>query len=326
MIVPDYWAEARKQHRAAARSYTVRRFGWSMRSPDDAVAMAERRAEEALGRLLAGEPLRRREPKVPYNGADGVPIREEVLARHGDEVITRNAYGARCLNTPDALFADVDFEPASELKPILATLALLALASAWAGASQGSWLLGLGLLIASLFLCAPIARTLRRLALAAQGGAAALARRRLTGFLAAHPKWHVRVYRTPGGLRLLATHRPFDPAEPEVAAFFRAVAADPIYTRMCLNQRCFRARLSAKPWRIGIDSHMRPRPGIWPVAPEHAALRGDWVAGYEARAARFASCRYVESLGSGVIHPRIQSVIDLHDRASRSNEANAPIA
>ncbi len=326
MIVPDHWAEARKQHRAAARQITVRRFGWSTLSAEDARAMAERRAEEALARLVAGETLHRREPRVPYNGADGVPIREEVLARHGDEVITRNAYGARCLNSPNALFADVDFEPSSRIKPILGTLALLVLVSVVAGVSQGSWLLGLGLVIASALLSAPIARTLQKLGVAAQGGADALARRRLTNFIATHPDWNVRVYRTPGGLRLLATHRPYDPKEPEVSEFFRSVAVDPVYARMCLNQNCFRARLTAKPWRIGLASHMRPRPGVWPVAPERLSLRTSWVSEYESRALPFASCRFVESLGSGVVHLRIQPVIELHDRESRSNDATAEIA
>ncbi len=125
MIVPDHWAEARRQHREPGRQVTVRRFGWSATSAEAAQAMADQRAEEALRRLLAGEKLARREPKVPYNGAAGVPIREEVLARHGEEVVTRNAYGARCLNSPAALFADVDFAPAVGIKAVLATFAVL---------------------------------------------------------------------------------------------------------------------------------------------------------------------------------------------------------
>ena len=326
MIVPDHWAEARKQVRAAARQITVRRFGWSSVSADDALAMAERRAQEALARIVAGETLLRREPKVPYNGADGIPIREEILARHGDEVITRNAYGARCLNSPAALFADVDFENPSAHKLILGTLAILMVASVSTGIYLGNGRVGLGLLVASLLLCAPIALALRRLGVAAQSGAEALARRRLATFMAAHANWNVRVYRTPGGLRLLATHRPYDPGEPEVDEFFRCVAVDPIYARMCLHQQCFRARLTAKPWRIGVASHMRPRPGVWPVDPERLASRNSWILDYESRASQFASCRFVESLGSGAIHPRIQPVIDLHDRESRCNDAAASIA
>ena len=326
MIVPDHWAEARKQHRGAVRQITVRRFGWSMVSADEALAMAERRAEEALGRVVAGDTLPRREPKVPYNGADGVPIREEVLARHGDEVITRNAYGARCLNSPTALFADVDFEPSSLLTPTVGTLAVLAMAAVWAGISMGSWRLGFGLVVAALVLSVPVARVLTWLSVVAQGGAEAQARRRLATFLAKRSDWNVRVYRTPAGLRLLVTHRPFDPIEPEVSEFFRDVGVDPLYARMCLNQKCFRARLSAKPWRIGVPSHMRPRPGVWPVAPERRSMRSSWVTEYESRALQFAACRFVESLGSGVVHRTIQAVIDLHDHESRANDGMAPIA
>lgn len=326
MIVPDHWAEARRQHRAATGQITVRRFGWSADSAEAARAMAERRAEEALARLIAGENLPRREPKVPYNGAEGVPIREEVLARHGEEVITRNAYGARCLNSPCALFADVDFESRPGMKPVLAAFGVLALAAALIGLYQGSVLLGLLLLVVSVVLSAPMATLLRRVGARAQGDADTRARRRLATFLASRPEWNVRIYRTPAGLRLLATHRPFNPGETDVAEFFRAVETDPVYVRMCLNQHCFRARLSAKPWRIGLPSHLRPRPGVWPVAPEHMTRRNAWIAEYEARAAKFAACRYVESLGSGTVDRRLKAVIDLHDRESRANDAGSPVA
>ena len=70
MIVPDHWAEARRQHRARGRQVTVRRFGWSETDPAAAQAMADARADEALARVLAGEKLARREPKRAYNGAD----------------------------------------------------------------------------------------------------------------------------------------------------------------------------------------------------------------------------------------------------------------
>ena len=109
MIVPTYWAESRLRRRTHARQVTVRRFGWSDVSQADAQANADERAQEALDRLRSGEKLPRREPKVAYNGAIGVPIREEIVERHGETVVTRNSYGALCLNTPNVLFADVDF-------------------------------------------------------------------------------------------------------------------------------------------------------------------------------------------------------------------------
>lgn len=288
--------------------------------------MADQRADEALRLLISGQELLRREPKVPYNGAAGVPIREEVLARHGGDVITRNAYGAQCLNSPNALFADVDFQTPTAFKPMVATFAVLALLSACLAVWRGSWGWGVGLGIASLFAAAPLTALLRRRGAAAQGGAEARARARLTTFLSTRPDWNVRIYQTPAGLRLLATHRPYAPSDPEVEAFFRAVKADPLYVRMCLNQQCFRARLTAKPWRIGIAAHMQPRPGVWPVAPERMAQRDAWIAAYESRAQQFAACRYLASVGNGAVHLQLQPVIALHDLACRANVGNMALA
>lgn len=288
--------------------------------------MAAQRADEALTRVLAGERLDRRERKVAYNGAVGVPIREEVLARHGATVITRNAYGARCLNTPDALFADVDFAPRQGRGPVVLAFVVLALMAAVVVALVPSWGAAIGLLVLSLALSSPLAKLAQRVGTASHGDPEALARRGLTRFITRHPDWSVRIYRTPAGLRLLVTHRPFEPSEPDVQQFFAAVGADPIYALMCRNQQCFRARLTAKPWRIGITTHLRPRPGIWPVQPQRMHQRADWVAAYEAKAAAFAACRFVESVGSGVVHERLQAVVELHDAESRANHRTAAMA
>jgi len=326
MIVPSHWAEARIQHKALGKQITVRRYGWSATSETEALANAEARAAEALRRIVAGEQLDKREPKVPYNGATGVPIREEVLSRHGEQVITRNSYGAHCLNSPNALFADIDFNPERSAKPALLAFAFLAVAAAIAGVALRSWGTTVGILFASLFAASPLASLVTRLTVIARGGAEHIARARLAAFLSRNPSWNVRVYRTPAGCRLLATHRSFEATAPEVQEFFLAVSADPIYVRMCTNQRCFRARLTAKPWRIGISAHMRPRPGIWPVRPERLAVRNQWLAIYEARAASYSACRYIESLGSGVVDQSLRAVVELHDHESRALESGMKLA
>ena len=111
MIVPQFWAEGRIQERVAGKQITVRRYGWSDESPVAAQAHADQRTRDAFDRIAhKGEKLERRERKLAYNGAEGVPIREEIVERHGDTVVTRNGYGARCLNTPDVLFVDIAFD------------------------------------------------------------------------------------------------------------------------------------------------------------------------------------------------------------------------
>ena len=85
MIVPQFWAEGRAHARRDGRSFTVRRFGWSDASQGEAQANADARAAEAIERNLAGERLDRRERKVPYNGADGLPIREEITSAESSQ-------------------------------------------------------------------------------------------------------------------------------------------------------------------------------------------------------------------------------------------------
>jgi len=325
MIVPQYWAEARLQQRVKNRQVTVRRFGWSDASQQDAQADADARAEEALRRILAGETLLRREPKRAYNGAAGVPIREEILARHGETVITRNAYGAHCLNTPNVLFVDVDFLDAPGGWLWLWVAAALVFGAAAAGWALHSWRLGLVVGLFSLLLSGLIAAALHRLYLRLAGGPERLARRRIAAFSRKHPDWHLRVYRTPAGFRLLAMQRTFDPLEPAVARCFKALGADPLYARMCRNQHCFRARVSPKPWRIGIGSHLKPRPGIWPVDPSKMPERTRWIETYESAAAAYAACRFVEALGSGDTDPAARAVQILHDDLCRA-ASPAPIA
>jgi len=325
VIVPDYWAEARKQHRDGGKQVTVQRLGWSTVSESDALAMAEARVAEAIDRILSGDTLHKREGKTAYNGAFGVPIREEVISRHGEEVITRNSYGARCLNTPRALFADIDFPSPNSGPAMLAGIVLSALLAALAGWYFQRWDAAIGVLFLSFLVVPRLLAFLLRLMTAKKDEPAQIARQRILDFLRFHPAWSLRLYQTPGGLRLLATHRLFTATEPEVREFFEAVGTDPIYTRMCVNQNCFRARLTAKPWRIGISSHLRPR-GAWPVPPDSLPLRTEWVTEYEKVASIYAACHFVESLGSGVAHKDLEAVIALHDQESHANNPAMPIA
>lgn len=320
MIVPEFWAEGRVQERLQGRQVTMRRFGWSDTSQDEAQRHADARAREALALLAAGQHVARRELKLAYNGAEGVPIREEILSRHDAAVVTRNLYGARCLNTPDVLFADIDFSVVLGPRLGLSVLVLLELGAAAIGWACDSWVLGLMAAVVGLLFSHGIATNLLRLFVAIAGGAQERAQKRVRRFCAGHPEWHVRVYRTPAGLRLLAMHRTFDPADAAVAECFRAVGADPVYVRMCRNQRCFRARVSPKPWRIGIGTHIRPRPGVWPVRPERRPERARWVEAYETSARGYASCRLLETLGgSSAVHPSARAVQQLHDELCQAN-------
>jgi hypothetical protein len=320
LIVPSYWAEAKAWNGQKRGSVTVRRFGWSNTSQEEAQKNADARAAEALARIVAGEKdLRRREPKIAYNGAEGVPIREEVLARHRESVITRNAYGAHCLNTPNVLFADIDFDDEPDGVHYKGAFGVVVCIAAALGYVMSSWgWFFFGVVVGGIIFTSALAWLLYKLKTAVHGQPERVANKRIASFIAAHSDWSLRRYRTPKGFRIIAQHREFDPREPAVREFFGALGVDSLYRDMCFNQNCFRARLTGKPWRMGISGHMRPRPGVWPVKPDRMAVRSEWIAKYEAKALEFAACRYVDTLGVDLADSRVAWVVSLHDRESRA--------
>ena len=279
MIVPNHWAEGRIRERIDGKQVTMRRFGWSDESQEAAQAHADERTREAMARFKAGETRARFEYKRAYNGAEGVPIREEVLERHGTTVITRNGYGARCLNTPDVLFVDVDV-PEGSLR-------------GWLNGVLGPLLR----LVAPSLAEEPWVRT----------------ERRVRETLAARPRERWRIYRTPAGFRLLAVHRTFATDDPEVMSLFEALGADPVYRIMCARQHCFRARVSPKPWRIGVEKHLGPANATWPIKPTRMPQRQRWVEDYERRSRGYASCRFVGEVGDARPDPAAEVVQRLHD-------------
>lgn len=57
------------------------------------------------------------------------------------------------------------------------------------------------------------------------------------------------LYETAEGMRLVFTHQLMTVKEVQQQGLFELSYCDPLYVKMCLIQDCFRARLTAKPWR-----------------------------------------------------------------------------
>lgn len=323
MQIPEFWAEHRLVGEVGGRRRVVRRFGWSDDSAELAEANARERAEQAYATLRAGDEVAWRERKLSY-GDEGLPIREQVVRRDGTEVITRNSYGARCLNEPDVLFADLDldyvpglvFQGWAYFESVLLGIAL------WVLFDQFCLRVFLAVLL-PLWLAVWRIQNREQRNRRRRGRFLARMRRGIERFVRRDPDARFAVYETPAGMRLLRLDRTFDPTSRDVATLFRQLGADPDYARLCAVQACFRARVSAKPWRI--DMERPPTRAVWPVPEQRMAEREAWIRNYEERASAFAACRFLGEIGDGLVHPRCLHVQRVHDELSRAH-SDLPIA
>lgn len=259
--------------RAADASGLVTARGWS----DESAAAADAHARSRLARIEAWLRSDRREDLERYAyTADGVIV-EEVLERFdlaggGEAVVSRNGYGAEVLNEDRVMFVDVDVP---------------------APPAPGA-----------------IARLFGR---KASSHAALLDAKadELRAWQRAHPEVTVRAYRTHSGLRLAVLNEVFRPGEAREAELLGALGNDPLYRALCRRQRCYRARLTPKPWRVG----MRGAPPATPLAEadRRAPELRAWLAAYSDACLGFAVCRMLETWGDAAVHPTVAQVLAFHD-------------
>lgn len=146
--------------------------------------------------------------------------------------------------------------------------------------------------------------------------------RRLREWHARQPDWALRIYRTKAGLRLLATHDQFDPVSSDTQQLLASLGSDPLYTTLCRTQACFRARLTPKPWRIGLTAP------AWRYPFETPALEArfqSWLHSYDAASPRFAVCRLLAELGPRSPIAEASAVLAVHDRYA-CPPGNLPLA
>ena len=205
-------------------------------------------------------------------------ICEQVIDRITDfdgqeiAVISRNAYGSLVLNVRCVMIVDID---------VASTMKRPGMFAKWFGARSPSF----DSLVASKL------ETIRE-------------------WQAEHADYAFRIYRTAAGLRAIVTDRIFETIDVSALRIMTELDSDPLYRDLCKSQKCFRARLTPKPWRIGCQPPLQKFPF---ASVESERKFESWCEKYSQRAKQVAVCEFLEAIGPLYSHPTAQQIVGLHD-------------
>ncbi len=264
---------------ARGRSGDFFAWRWSFQSAAEAQTLANQAAQQLAERFRAGGL-----PAKQWGYYPDRPFREQVLQEFKSDtgevsaVVTRNSYGCKVLNTARVMFVDIDLpEPK-----------------------------GPGSFFKRLF-GKPVPDT--------HSNPQKAAMTKVENWTRSNPEWGWRVYRTRSGLRLLATQGVMEADSESSERVFEALGADPLYRRLCKTQKCFRARLTPKPWRCGI----RAKPARWPwLDLKQERQFQKWEVQYESFSANWATCEFIRQIGNPAVHPEVQAILKFHDGPTRA--------
>lgn len=263
-------------------------WGWSDNSESDAQTRARQRAQK-VSQIIENPDLA---ADNQYGYPSG-PLREEVIERGNSPtdsyIISRNRLGCLVLNTSNVVFLDVDCP-----KQKSSRLSIL------------NWLIGLFTKSTQVESKPTIDPALER----------------ARSWVNANSSCGLRAYRTAGGFRFLITDSLGSPEQMGATPIISALGVDPLYVKLCKSQGSFRARLSPKPWRIGLKA-----PNIsWPFASHSDKKQFEiWQENYQKTAANYATCELVGEFGNAKIDSKVSPIIALHDRLSGATSAR-PLA
>jgi len=96
----------------------------------------------------------------------------------------------------------------------------------------------------------------------------------LTALVATRPDLAFRVYATAAGLRYLCTNKLFQPETLESEEILKSLKSDKRYVLLCRKQKCYRARLTPKPWRCNKKAAQPAPPQQTATSPAAPAPQG----------------------------------------------------
>lgn len=114
-----------------------------------------------------------------------------------------------------------------------------------------------------------------------------------------------RIYETYQGARVIVLGKSFDPRDRETKKMMDEFNCDPLYTRLCSKQGCYRARLTPKPYRMKMPAYKVK----FPRDRDDYEFQ-QWLTNYESESRSFSVCKLIEQIGTS---HSLSDVIRLHD-------------
>lgn len=138
-------------------------------------------------------------------------------------------------------------------------------------------------------------------------------------FQEANPQYMFRVYETCAGLRVVVVNQLFESNSTSANSLFKGLGGDLLYARLCRSQSCFRARLTPKPWRMGLmylDPECR-----YPRNNKQAQDAFEkWSKEYELMSSKFGVVRWVDTFGSHKENADVMKILSVHDKVALNGQ------
>ncbi len=300
MNIPKYWEKKEVTFDIDGKKAICNIWGHSDGDPEVARQMIEEKTpkvEEAV-RLAWSAKTRSNhghDSWGDYYHVDAIrEQRMEEFSQDGEEiaVITRNSYGSKIINCPEVMFVDIDTEGDDW--------------GSWGHSEELTGCLGLFLGSGTKDDAEPAPRPEP-----SQAKLDALAR--VKSYVDSNSGTGFRIYETTRGLRLIATNQLYEPASDDAMSVMKTLHSDGLYMRLCRVQKCFRARLTPKPWRVGMPSPPFQRAWGGPGQPNPGY--DSWLEDYETVSKGYQTCHFMEKIGLEAPDPAIKEVVRVHDEA-----------
>ena len=117
------------------------------------------------------------------------------------------------------------------------------------------------------------------------------------------------LFRTAAGLRAISTNKIDQADDPEAQQLMERVGADPLYVRLCREQRCFRSRLTPKPWRL-----------TPPIKVEDGDPSDTWISEYEQRSLSHGVCHSLGWVGQQETLPEFFEALAMHNQSVTADD------